>query len=54
MKSSNKHSGKVFGRGANRCYRCGRRQGLIRRYNMYLCRQCFRELAGELGFKKYW
>ncbi|MDI6810822.1 MAG: 30S ribosomal protein S14 [archaeon] len=44
---------KRFGRGANACRRCGRRRGLVRRYGIYLCRQCFREIAGEIGFKKY-
>lgn len=42
-----------FGRGFNRCKRCGRYRGLIRRYGLYLCRQCFREAAQDLGFKKY-
>ncbi|MEM2023046.1 MAG: 30S ribosomal protein S14 [Archaeoglobaceae archaeon] len=26
----------------------------MRMYGIYLCRQCFREVAPELGFKKYW
>lgn len=42
-----------FGRGANMCERCGRQRGMVRRYSIYLCRQCFREVAPELGFKKY-
>ncbi len=49
-----KEQKKKFGRGANKCRRCGRRRGLIRRYGLYLCRQCFREVASELGFKKLW
>ncbi|CAD6491368.1 MAG: 30S ribosomal protein S14 type Z [Candidatus Argoarchaeum ethanivorans] len=44
---------KKFGRGANQCRRCGRKQGLIRKYGLYLCRQCFREMAYEVGFRKY-
>ncbi|MGC9444848.1 MAG: 30S ribosomal protein S14 [Candidatus Methanospirareceae archaeon] len=44
---------KRFGRGANACRRCGRQRGLVRRYGIYLCRQCFREIASEVGFKKY-
>ncbi|HID20708.1 MAG TPA: 30S ribosomal protein S14 [Methanophagales archaeon] len=44
---------KKFGRGANACRRCGRSRGLIRRYGIYLCRQCFREIARDIGFKKY-
>ena len=35
------------------CQRCGRKRGIVRRYGMHLCRQCFREVAPELGFKKY-
>lgn len=42
-----------FGRGAHECTRCERKSGLIRRYDLYLCRQCFREVARDLGFKKY-
>lgn len=43
-----------FGRGAVRCRRCGTHDGVVRRYGIYLCRQCFRELAPQLGFRKYW
>lgn len=35
------------------CVRCGRKRGIIRRYGLHLCRQCFREVAPELGFRKY-
>ncbi|QGN06015.1 30S ribosomal protein S14 [Halorhabdus sp. CBA1104] len=35
------------------CQRCGRKQGLVGKYDMYLCRQCFREIARDMGFKKY-
>ncbi|HDR73400.1 MAG TPA: 30S ribosomal protein S14 [Methanoculleus sp.] len=41
-----------FGRGAHECKMCGRKQGLVRRYNIMLCRQCFREWASKIGFKK--
>lgn len=43
---------KTFGRKVG-CQRCGRKRGLIRRNGMHLCRQCFREIAPEIGFKKY-
>ena len=43
---------KKFGRGANECRICGRKQGLVRKYGIYFCRQCFREWAGKMGFKK--
>jgi small subunit ribosomal protein S14 len=42
-----------FGIGSRECRRCGKHGGLIRKYNLYYCRQCFREVAKKLGFKKY-
>ena len=36
-----------------RCERCGRIRGHISSYGLNLCRQCFREIAVDLGFKKY-
>jgi len=27
---------------------------VIRKYGLYLCRRCFREVAPVLGFKKYY
>ncbi len=35
------------------CRNCGRRRGVVRRYGIRLCRQCFRDNARDLGFKKY-
>ena len=35
------------------CQRCGREQGLVGKYEIWLCRQCFREIARNMGFKKY-
>lgn len=43
----------VFKGRINGCERCGRKRGLVRRYGLGICRQCFRETATELGFKKY-
>ncbi|PKK85959.1 MAG: 30S ribosomal protein S14 [Thermoplasmata archaeon HGW-Thermoplasmata-1] len=43
---------KFYGRQVG-CERCGRRRGLIRRYGLHMCRQCFRDKAREMGFKKY-
>ena len=51
-KDNGKVQQKKYGRGANQCQLCGREQGLVRRYNIYLCRQCFREWAPTMGFKK--
>lgn len=36
-----------------RCVRCGRIGGHISKYGLHLCRQCFREIATKIGFKKY-
>lgn len=35
------------------CVLCDRKRGLVRRYGLNMCRQCFRDRAKELGFKKY-
>ena len=42
-----------YGKGSRKCIRCGTPDGLIRRYGLNVCRQCFREIANDLGFKKY-
>lgn len=42
-----------YGRGAYKCQRCGSRDAVIKKYGLMLCRQCFRELAVSLGFRKY-
>ena len=36
-----------------RCRRCGRIRGHISKYGLNLCRQCFREIAKDIGFKKF-
>jgi small subunit ribosomal protein S14 len=41
------------GRGVQECRRCGSRDAVIQAYGLYLCRQCFREVAYMMGFKKY-
>jgi small subunit ribosomal protein S14 len=38
---------------AKKCERCGRFGAHLSQYNLNLCRQCFREIAVEIGFKKY-
>jgi small subunit ribosomal protein S14 len=43
---------KLFGRKVG-CARCDRKRGIVRRYGLHLCRQCFREVAPDLGFSKY-
>lgn len=44
---------KEYGRKVG-CEQCGRKRGIIRRYGLHLCRQCFREKAEEIGFKKFY
>lgn len=41
------------GRNLKRCVRCGRTRAYIGKYGLGLCRQCFREIAQKIGFKKY-
>ncbi len=43
----------IFKGRINGCKRCGRKRGLVRRFGLDLCRQCFRDNARDLGFKKY-
>lgn len=42
-----------FGKGSLRCIRCGTHEAIIRMYNLNICRRCFREVAEEIGFRKY-
>ena len=36
-----------------KCRMCGTRQAVIRKYNLLVCRRCFKEIAEKLGFKKF-
>lgn len=42
-----------FGKQAHKCTRCGNSRGFIGKYNIDLCRRCFREIAKNIGFKKF-
>jgi small subunit ribosomal protein S14 len=42
-----------FGKGSRKCKRCGTHVAVIQSHGIMLCRRCFRELADNLGFKKY-
>ncbi|CAM9105660.1 unnamed protein product [Ectocarpus fasciculatus] len=44
---------KRFGKGGRRCRVCSSQHGLIRKYGMNICRQCFRVYAKDIGFTKY-
>ncbi|ORX72027.1 40S ribosomal protein S29 [Linderina pennispora] len=41
-----------FGKGSRQCRVCTHRAGLIRKYGLDMCRQCFREYANDIGFFK--
>jgi len=49
----NKPKERKSGIAAKKCERCGRFGAHLSQYGLNLCRQCFREMAVELGFKKY-
>ena len=36
-----------------KCRMCDTRQAVIRKYNLLVCRRCFKEIAEKLGFKKF-
>jgi len=52
----NKHNApkkRSTGTNLRKCRRCGRVRAHIRKYGLNVCRQCFREIATKIGFKKY-
>lgn len=44
---------KFRGRGRRKCKICGNARGLIRSYDLYICRRCFREVGRQIGFEKF-
>ena len=42
-----------YGIAAKKCENCGRFGALVNQFGINLCRHCFREMAVDLGFKKY-
>ena len=49
----NKPQERKTGISVKKCERCGRFGAHIKSYGLNLCRQCFREVAEKIGFKKY-
>ena len=49
----NKPKERTTGIAKQKCERCGRFGAHIKSYGLNLCRHCFREIAEEIGFKKY-
>ncbi|KAJ3480158.1 hypothetical protein NLI96_g8545 [Meripilus lineatus] len=41
-----------YGKGSRQCRLCAHQAGLIRKYGLDLCRQCFREKSVAIGFTK--
>ena len=44
---------RTTGIATKKCERCGRFGAMINKHGINLCRHCFREIAEEIGFKKY-
>ncbi|KAM0937766.1 40S ribosomal protein S29 [Dioscorea cayenensis subsp. rotundata] len=44
---------KNYGPGSRACRVCGNSHGLIRKYGLMCCRQCFHSNAKAIGFIKY-
>ena len=53
FKKHNAPKKRSCGRALKKCARCGRTGAHISLYGLDLCRQCFRETAPKIGFKKY-
>ncbi|KAF3930665.1 hypothetical protein ABW19_dt0207343 [Dactylella cylindrospora] len=43
---------RTFGKGSRSCRVCAHQAGLIRKYGLNICRQCFRERSKDIGFSK--
>ena len=39
-----------YGKDSRECRRCTARIGLIRKYDLLLCRKCWRDFGHEVGF----
>ncbi|MBS3128581.1 30S ribosomal protein S14 [Candidatus Woesearchaeota archaeon] len=53
FKKHNSPKPRTAGRALRKCRRCGRMRAHNRKYGLNLCRQCFREVAVKIGFRKY-
>lgn len=54
FKKHNRPKKRSFGLGARKCKRCGRYGAHVSKYNLHLCRQCFREISTQIGFRRYY
>jgi small subunit ribosomal protein S29e len=46
-------SPRTYGKGSRQCRVCAHRAGLIRKWGLDMCRQCFREKSKAMGFVKF-
>lgn len=55
FKKYNLSKSRSCGRSTAKCQRCGRTGvgGMVGKYKLNFCRCCFREIAPNIGFKKY-
>ncbi len=53
FKKHNAPKKRTCGIALRKCKRCGRMRAHLRQYGLHLCRQCFRDIATKIGFKKY-
>ncbi|KAH3921515.1 40S ribosomal protein S29 [Parastagonospora nodorum] len=44
---------RTYGKGSRECRVCTHPAGLIRKYGLNICRQCFREKSADIGFVKH-
>jgi small subunit ribosomal protein S14 len=49
----NKPKDRTTGIAKQKCEKCGRFGAHLSQYGLNLCRHCFREIAVDIGFKKY-
>ncbi|MAG11119.1 30S ribosomal protein S14 [Candidatus Pacearchaeota archaeon] len=49
----NKPKDRKIGLAVQKCERCRRFGAHIKSYGLNLCRHCFREIAEEIGFRKF-
>ena len=53
LAADKKLKSKYKGKGNRKCRICGNNRALIRKYDLQICRRCFREVAESIGFRKY-
>lgn len=52
-KKHNKPKERSAGVAKHKCKRCGRFGAHVSKYNLHICRHCFREIAEKIGFQRF-